>query len=265
MHDTARLLATASIAAAALLAGACDVSVNDGRVSVDVVTGVAEREERRSYAIGPDGQLAIENRNGAVEVGAWDGPGVEITITRRAKARSDEAAEALLDRIEIGEEVAPARVRLVTEAPGDGGVSVGYVVRAPPALSVTVDNEAGAVRITGMTGPVRASLRNGAITGSELSGAVHVSSVNGPVSIELAGVGGEVSLATVNGPVRIAIPTAAKATLSARTVNGRITTSGVTLENLRQESRRELEARLNGGGPPIRLETTNGPIVISAR
>jgi len=92
-----------------------------------------------------------------------------------------------------------------------------------------------------------------------------VSSVNGPVSIELAGVGGEVSLATVNGPVRIAIPAAAKATLSARTVNGRITTSGVTLENLRQESRRELEARLNGGGPPIRLETTNGPIVISAR
>ena len=86
MHDTARLLATAAIAAAAMLAGACDVSVNDGRVSVDVVTGVAEREERRSYAIGPDGQLEIENRNGAVEVGAWDGPGVEVTITTNSMA-----------------------------------------------------------------------------------------------------------------------------------------------------------------------------------
>jgi hypothetical protein len=80
--------------------------------------------------------------------------------------------------------------------------------------------------------------------------------------MELTSVGGEVSLATVNGPVHLALPATARADLSARSLNGRVVTAGLTLENLDQKSNREMEARLNGGGPRVRLETTNGPIFI---
>jgi DUF4097 and DUF4098 domain-containing protein YvlB len=124
--------------------------------------------------------------------------------------------------------------------------------------------ENGRVLVEGMAGPVRATGSNGPIEGKGLTGAVHASTINGPVRVELASVGGEVSLATVNGPVRLVIPTTAKANFSARSLNGRIATSGLTFENLDQKSGHEMEARLNGGGPRVRLETTNGPIFIAS-
>jgi DUF4097 and DUF4098 domain-containing protein YvlB len=78
-------------------------------------------------------------------------------------------------------------------------------------------------------------------------------------------VGGDVSLATVNGPVRISIPSTASASLSATVVNGRITTTGLSFEDLNQPSGREMSGLLHGGGPRITLETTNGPIVITGQ
>jgi DUF4097 and DUF4098 domain-containing protein YvlB len=99
--------------------------------------------------------------------------------------------------------------------------------------------------------------------GKGLTGEVRANTINGPVRVELTSVGGDVSLATVNGPVHLALPATAKAHLSARSLNGRVVTSGLTLEGLDQKSNREMDARLNGGGPRVRLETTNGPIFIA--
>ena len=53
-------------------------------------------------------------------------------------------------------------------------------------------------------------------------------------------------------------------TISASVTNGGIDTSGLELETL-ESSRRRLEARLNGGGPQVRIEGTNGGIRIGAR
>jgi hypothetical protein len=264
MHVHLKTLAPLCLLAAGL-AAACDVSIDNRGLSVDLVTGLAESDERRTYAIATDGLFEVENRSGAIEIGAWDEPGIEVTIERRAKARSDEAAKALLAQIEILEEAGPGRVRLATSAPRDGSIEVNYRVRAPRSIATVMTNESGSVRITGMAGPIRASLSNGAITGAALAGAIEANSVNGPVIVDLAAVGGAVNLATVNGPVRITIPSTAKAIVSARTVNGRIATEGLSFEDLSQKSRRELEGRLNGGGPRIQLETTNGPVVINGK
>jgi len=46
--------------------------------------------------------------------------------------------------------------------------------------------------------------------------------------------------------------------------NGGIDTGPLPVEKV-EASRRRLEGRLNGGGPTIRLETTNGGIRLSAR
>jgi hypothetical protein len=46
--------------------------------------------------------------------------------------------------------------------------------------------------------------------------------------------------------------------------NGGITTSGLNLDTT-DSSRRRLEAKLNGGGVPVKLEGVNGGIRISAR
>jgi len=46
--------------------------------------------------------------------------------------------------------------------------------------------------------------------------------------------------------------------------NGGIDADGLQLEKT-ESSRRNLEARLNGGGPSIRIQGTNGGIRISSR
>jgi hypothetical protein len=46
--------------------------------------------------------------------------------------------------------------------------------------------------------------------------------------------------------------------------NGGIDTNGLPLDAT-ESSRRRLEARLNGGGPAIRIEGTNGGIRLASR
>jgi hypothetical protein len=245
------------------LAMACDVSVKDGNISFDLVTGKAADDTTRTYTIAPDGMLEIDNRSGSIDVNPSDAPQLEIDITKQAEARSDEAARALLTQIEIVEERGPDRIRLETRMPRDSSTRVNYTVRAPRSVSTVLKTENGRVLVSGMAGSVRATGRNGPIDGKGLTGAVQASTINGPVRVDLGLVGGEINLATVNGPVHLAIPPTARANLSARTLNGRIVTSGLTFESLDQRSGREMEARLNGGGPRVRLETTNGPIFIA--
>lgn len=241
---------------------ACDISVKDGNVSLDLVTGKAVDDSTRTYTIAPDGVIEIENRNGSIEVSSSEASQLEVRISRQAEARSDEAAQALLKQVEIVEEQSPTRVRLKTNAPGES-TRVNYTVRAPRSLSTVLKTENGRVVINGMAGQVRATGSNGPIDGKGLAGAVEASTINGPVHMDLALVGGDINLATINGPVRLVVPKTAKADLSARSLNGRIISSGLTFENLDQKSGREMEARLNGGGPRVRLETTNGPIFIA--
>ena len=264
MHDTARLLATASIAAAASLAGACDVSVNDGRVSVDVVTGVAEREERRSYAIGPDGQLEIENRNGAVEVSAWDGPGVEVT----SRAGPRPAATRPPRRSSSGSRSARRWHRPVCGwSPRPRVTAVfGGVCRAGAAGALGHGGQRGRCRADDRhdrSSPRVAPQRRDHRLGVVRRRARELGQRPGEHRAGRCGRGGLPRHGERAGPYhdthsRQGDAVGPDGQRPHRHVgrHPREPASGIG---------RELEARLNGGGPPIRLETTNGPIVISAR
>jgi len=71
-------------------------------------------------------------------------------------------------------------------------------------------------------------------------------------------------VSTVNGAVMLAVPDTAKADLSATCVNGGIIVTGLNLETAEQ-SRRRVTGKINGGGTPIELRTTNGGIRLRAR
>src|SRR5438067_1605076 len=71
--------------------------------------------------------------------------------------------------------------------------------------------------------------------------------------------GGEVRIGTTSGGVVLTVPESAKADVTATCTNGGIQISGAKLE-ISEQSRRRLEGRLNGGGTPIELHTTNGGV-----
>jgi hypothetical protein len=86
------------------------------------------------------------------------------------------------------------------------------------------------------------------------------------VRLALSGLGkGGLRAETVNGGVNLEMPRDAKANISAHVVNGGLGVDNLQLETIGEQTRRRVEGKLNGGGPPIELGTTNGGIHLTGK
>ena len=253
----------AALAVAAAALSACDVVVSSMNAQ-----GKAQDEWTRTYPISPGGLLEIINGNGEIDVTAGSGLAVEVRAERIARAASDELAKEHLKEVEIREEVSPDRVRLESKVPPRANrrsAEIKYHVVVPAGLSVRVRNTNGAVSVVGVEGQVKAETTNGGIKGRDLSGAVEATATNGGVTLEMTAVAaGGIRAETTNGGVEVQIPGSARADIRASVVNGGINLTGLELEG-GEKTRRRVEGRLNGGGPSVAVETTNGGIRIAAR
>jgi hypothetical protein len=249
-----------------LTGAACDVSVGENGFSMDVAAGKAVDQWTRTYTVAPGGRLEISNTNGRISASAADAGAVEVTVERITKASSDAAAQELLKKIEIAETVSGDAVRLETKAPRQGfsrgGHEVRYTVKVPKGLTVTLETVNGGVRLENLEGRITASTTNGGVRGTGLAGAVKASTTNGGVQIEMASLTEDVELETTNGGIRLQLPREAKATVDARCTNGGVSVSGFELQG--EVTRRRASGTINGGGPRISAETTNGGVRISA-
>jgi DUF4097 and DUF4098 domain-containing protein YvlB len=244
------------------LAG-CDMHLHD-------LSARATDEWTRSYSLKAGGEVRIVNTNGKIDIEGIDGSTVEVRAERIARGSTDAAARELLPRIVIKENATPERVSLETER--ISGIMIGaayevrYHVRAPKNAAINVTNTNGQVVLTGLAGKVNAHTTNGGVKGDALTGGVDARSTNGQVSIDLAGLGRDpISLHTTNGGVVLTLPDTAKADVSASVTNGGISVGEFQNLDVGEKSRRRLEAKLNGGGTSIDLQTTNGGVRLRPR
>jgi hypothetical protein len=227
-------------------------------------------EWRKTYDLSADGRIEVRNVNGRIEVLPSDGRTVEVVAVKTARGASADAAREALGKIEIVEDVRPDVIRIETKLPRTSGFfqsngEVRYTVRVPASAAAEAITVNGGVEVTGLSGRVRAETTNGGIVGRDMSGAFEASTTNGGIDVQMARVAdGGLRLGCTNGGIRVRLPGDARATISASVTNGGIDTGGLQLETT-QLSRRRLEARLNGGGPPIRVEGTNGGIHFTRR
>ena len=263
-RQVALVLPLLVVAAAATTA--CDIAMADLRQKETA-------EWRKTYDVKPGGRLEISNVNGRIDVEPATGDSVEVVAEKSVRAASAEAAKDALNRIEIQEHVSPDNVRIETKvqrAPGSffGGMNqeVHYKVKVPAALEVRVSTVNGGIDLTGLKGRVIAEATNGGVKAREVSGPIDASTTNGGVEVDLAQVTNSgAKLGCTNGGIKLTLPADAKASISARITNGGINTSGVNIETTGESSRRRLEGRMNGGGPRIDIEGTNGGIRIASR
>lgn len=255
----------AAIAVAVLAAG-CDISVGEHGFSMDVASGKAQDESTRTYTIAAGGSLEIANVNGTINASPGDGKEVRVRIERIAKASTDESARDLLKTIEIVETTSADKVRIETRVPkrswGRSGHEVRYWVNVPKGLAVSFETVNGGVRLENLDNQIVASTTNGGVRGSGLRGAVKAGTTNGGVTIEMAAVTADIELETTNGGIRLQLPADAGANLDVRCTNGGISLADFKFEG--EQSRRRATGTINGGGPRVSIETTNGGIRISA-
>ena len=233
-----------------------------------------ERAEwRKTYELQPGGRVEINNVNGKVNVMPGQGSAVEILAVKTGKAASPEAAKQALERIQIVDSSTGNVIKVETKIDRSSGglfnhssAQVEYTVRVPANAELKLTTVNGGLEIEGMNGQITAETTNGGIRAREIGGAIEATTTNGGVEVNLSRVPeGGVKLECTNGGIKLELPADAKATIAARISNGGIDTDGVNIQTRGESSRRRLDGDLNGGGPRISLEGTNGGIKISGR
>lgn len=260
-HAAAALL----ILLPAIASSGCDIAMADFKEKQTA-------EWKKTYQLEPGGRLELSNVNGKIDVQPSPGNTVEVVAEKTAKAASVDMARQALDRVEIQESASASAIRIETRIQRSeglfnraGSVEVRYTVRVPAGADVRFSTVNGGIEVEGLAGRVTLETTNGGIKARDVSGPIEAVTTNGGVDVDLSVVAQNgVKLECTNGGIHLRIPADSKATINARVTNGGIDTGGLQIDAT-ESSRRRLEGRLNGGGPRIDIEGTNGGIRISGR
>lgn len=228
-------------------------------------------EWRRTYQLQPGGRVEITNVNGRIAVEPSDSNTLEVVALKSARGATPESAKEALARVEIRDEATPASVKIETRVErtglfNHGGAEVAYTVRVPAGADMRFSTVNGGIEVDRIKGHVSVETVNGGIVGRDLeAGALKATTVNGGIDVDVTRVPEQgVKLECTNGGIKLRLPSDAKADISARVANGGIDAEGLPVDAT-EKSRRRFEGRLNGGGPRIEIEGTNGGIQIAAR
>jgi DUF4097 and DUF4098 domain-containing protein YvlB len=190
----------------------------------------------------------------------------------RAGDRKD--AERLMEALKIEIEQRDNEISIITRHPrkGDGGFwdwvfgqnassAVSYRISVPKQCDVEATSTNGGIYISNIEGVTRLRTTNGKIDAEALKGLVSARTTNGSVRVELKEVTSaeEMEFMTTNGSVTLYIPNNIDCDVRAKTTNGSIKTD-FPLEVHGKYGGKSARGKINGGGPLIFIETTNGSI-----
>lgn len=231
--------------------------------------GRVQHCEVRETRMPARGSLRVDGaQNGGVSVRMHEGRDVVVEARVQTWARSSDAARELAGRVRVNTN-GTIRATGPSEAARNTGWAVSYVILVPARTSLDVETHNGPISVERVSGDINLRAVNGPITLRELGGDVRARAQNGPISVTLAGrrwSGAGLDAETVNGPVTVTLPRGYAARLESSTVHGPIN-APAGIRPARREGRRwgpggTINTEINGGGPTIRLVTTNGPVNI---
>jgi Putative adhesin len=263
---TTRLASALAVALIALAAAGCDIVTADLRHEESATW-------QKTYTLDANGRVEIGNINGRIRAEPAEGNTVEIVATKKARGATPEQAKASLERATIAETVTSGHVKVETKVTrmtgiviNGGNLQVEYTVKIPAGAEARLTTTNGGITVTGLKGRVFAETTNGGVETRAVSGQLEASTTNGGLDIDLAAVAdGGVKLECTNGGITVRLPRDAKATISASVTNGGIASGSLPIDITGENNRRRLEGRLNGGGPRLQIEGTNGGITLTAR
>ncbi|WP_292731413.1 DUF4097 family beta strand repeat-containing protein [Methanoculleus sp.] len=223
------------------------------------VPGLEETEEfNRTVTVEPASGVVVINRNGGVNVNAWNEEHVAITAVKRTTYGRGEFEKV---RIEVTEGD-PLRIETVHTGVNPR-VGVDYTIQLPPTVVLQrVESSNGPIDLSGVRGngtELRASNGPVLVDGAP-GGDLAAASSNGRV--EMRGVEGYVTATTSNGAVTLRLAEDLDARVVATTSNGRIAVNDLPLL-LSESSGTSVSGTLGDGGPTITVTTSNGNIDLS--
>jgi DUF4097 and DUF4098 domain-containing protein YvlB len=244
-----------------------------------------EVEETFKKNVPVDGakRLSLENRNGSVEIRAWDKDEIGVTAFKKVNAEDEDEAVRILEMMEVIIEVSGDEIIITTDYPhsgnkkrGNGGFfswlmggswgvsySVSYEVFVPEKFDIDVKSTNGEISVIKCNGRIRLETTNGKIKANDVSGSLRCSTTNGSINASFIEVTetDEMNFTSTNGSISLYLPEDIGAEIKARTTNGSINCDMNVTEHY-ERSKKSLDVEVNDGGVLIYVKTTNGSINI---
>jgi len=272
-----RIPALALALTAALSFAACDIKTSaNGDFSFGIAAGKAQDTWSRTYKLGDKGRLELINVNGRITAEPTEGNELIVEGRRTAKASTDEAAKAMLEKLEIREEASDASIRIESRPPRLSGFSnheIEWTLKVPKGIVLDLRTTNGGVRLENLSNEIHAKTTNSGVKGEGLNpSTIEASAVNGGIELALSTpleADDSIEMETVNGGVSLELMPDSKASIEARCVNGGVRVDNLEIKKDQEEGssdyerRRHLNGTMNGGGGKVRMSTTNGGVRLS--
>jgi hypothetical protein len=224
--------------------------------------------EVREYTLPAAGAtLAVDaSPNGGINVEGSPRGDIFVRAKVVATGATDEDARAIASRVQV---VATAD-RVAADGPRDLGRreswSVSYRLAVPTQTPLSLHTVNGGVGIDNVNSRVEFKTTNGGVKLTRMGGDVEGRTNNGGIDVDLDGTtwqGTGLDVQTTNGGVRLSIPERYSAHLETGTVNGGIRIDfPVTLQG---DIGRSFSTDIGGGGPTVRVRTSNGGVRITKK
>jgi hypothetical protein len=215
--------------------------------------------------------IRIDNSNGKINISnSEDTTGrIVIEAEKIAHVRVDDLNKPI-DAIRINIDSTDSELVIETEINESSGIfhknedtKVNYEVKIPASMKVRAENVNGVITITRMNSDVSVETVNGNINVFNCPGLLDLSGVNGSITCNVDSVTSGIRVDMVNGSVKLGGLKNINADVTASTINGRVKFTDLQFSNLNSE-KKSLTGTLGKGGNSIRVETTNGSIVLDA-
>ena len=231
----------------------------------------------RTFDVRPGAVFSLTNTNGHITVRAWDQPRVRVHAVKHVESRDSDTARDAMKALTFDLSQPNGGLRIDTKYPkhSDGifewiagtnvSISVTYEVTVPRSMDLQIENTNGGIEASDVRGSHKIETTNGRITLARCAGDVDAETTNGTIEAELTAVntGRGVRLETTNGGIHARLPRTFAARIDAANTNGSIE-SDLPVTTSGSQNKHSLHGTMNGGGPELRLRTTNGSIHINA-
>ena len=220
--------------------------------------------EVREMTLPATGSLTVDGgQNGGVRVIGENRNDVLVRACIQTWSKSEEEAKALAAGIKIE----TAGTIKAESASGSKDWSVSYEISAPRNTSLSLKARNGGISISGVEGNLDFETMNGGVVLRDVAGEVKGRTTNGGVMVSLGGSswkGSGLDVETTNGGVTLSMANSYAAHVETGTVNGGFSSdfSALSVDRTERWKPARVSADLNGGGPTIRVITTNGGITI---
>jgi hypothetical protein len=222
--------------------------------------------ELREMILPASGTIGVDSgQNGGIKVRGENRSDVLVRACVQTWGRTDEDAKSAAANIRIG---TTGTIKAESSA-DDRSWAVSYEILAPRSSNLNLKAHNGGISIGGVDGNIEFETTNGGVSLSDVAGTVKGATTNGGVNVSLNGGswrGSGLDVTTTNGGVVLTLPENFAAHVETGTVNGGFQSDFASLTVDRKDHSRpaRVVAELNGGGPPIRVLTTNGGIRIKS-